>query len=297
MKIKTGLTTGVGSMPDTDKKEAIKKILDTFSIPYWPQLPYLSYNEGMYIQYSDNMPAACIDTVKEKLYFDSNRVMEDVEKVYMKYMEEDIDYFKVNEDKAQGLFEFLATAPKSEYVKGQIIGPISFGLTVTDENDKAVLYNEMLFDGILKTLEMKIKWQIRELKKISDNVIIYLDEPYLASFGSAYVSIQEEDVLKYLNATADVIINEGAVPGVHCCGNSDFALLTKTRIQIHNFDSYGFGQSIVLYPDEMNSFFNRDGVIAWGIVPTSDKIMAETAESIKSILDKIISEMDAKGIK
>ncbi len=50
------LTTGIGSLPHTDPEEACGLVLATFDIPFWPQLPKLSFRESMIPQFSEGMP-------------------------------------------------------------------------------------------------------------------------------------------------------------------------------------------------------------------------------------------------
>ena len=77
------------------------------------------------------------------------------------------------------------------YVKGHITGPISFGLTVTDQNKMASLYNETLEQVIVKALTLKGRWQSRELRRAAPGakVVMFYDEPYLHSVGSALISV------------------------------------------------------------------------------------------------------------
>ena len=88
---------------------------------------------------------------------------------------------------------------KGEWAKGQVTGPVSFGLTVTDQDLRSGLYIEMLDDVIVKNMAMNARWQIRQLKSVRPNVILFLDEPYLAAFGSAFISLSREQVIGYLD--------------------------------------------------------------------------------------------------
>ncbi|MFA5316675.1 MAG: hypothetical protein WC369_04555, partial [Dehalococcoidales bacterium] len=63
-------TTAMGIMPHTD----IEKALDlafSLDIPFWPQLPNLSFYEDMYVQASQNFPGITVDEENQKLLFDS----------------------------------------------------------------------------------------------------------------------------------------------------------------------------------------------------------------------------------
>ena len=162
---------------------------------------------------------------------------------------------------------------------------------------KNLSYNEELRDAVIKSLVMKTKWQIQFLKQISDNIIIFIDEPYLASFGSAYINLTKEQVIEYLNEVIDAIHEEGAISGIHCCGNTDWSILMDTKIDILNFDAFGFAKNILIYPDKIKQFFSRGGILAWGIVPTSDEIENTTPEMLLTILEKYFDELISKGIE
>ena len=186
--------TGIGSLPFKDPKEACRIIFDNFkSIPFWPQLPRLSFRENMYSQYSEKMPGIVVDEARRTIHVDSSRAVSGTEEVYGKYLEGDVEFFKISESYARGLYEFLSRgkemAKSARFIKGHVTGPISFALSLTDQDKKPVLYNKDLFEVLTKVLVMKVKWQIGELKKISPDIIIFIDEPYLVSLGSSYVNI------------------------------------------------------------------------------------------------------------
>ena len=43
-------------------------------------------------------------------------------------------------------------------VKGQVTGPVSWGLTVADQNRKPVLYDDVLAEAVAKHLRLKATW-------------------------------------------------------------------------------------------------------------------------------------------
>jgi hypothetical protein len=177
-----------------------------------------------------------------------------------------------------------------------VTGPVSLGLTITDETRRASLYNDLLADALTKTCAMKARWQIRQLKSLRSHVIIFIDEPYLASFGSAYVSLNRESVAAMLNEVVAAIHSEGGIAGVHCCGNTDWPLLTETQTDIISFDAYNYAETIALYPAELAAYLERGGVLAWGIVPTSEAIVHETEASLVAKLERGWGMLQAKGL-
>lgn len=295
-----GKATCIGSMPHKSADEAVKVIKEYFhDIPIWPQLPNLDFHENMYVQYSEGMPGVHIDVDKEKISFNTtNDLMNKIEQTYEAYIAGNTDYFKITVEHARGLYALLEMQKdqKVDLIKGQITGPISFGLMVTDQDKKSIFYNDELRDAIIKSLALKTKWQIKFLKQIAHNIIIFIDEPYLSSFGSAYINLSRQQVIEYINEIVDAIHEENAVSGIHCCGNTDWSILMETKVDILNFDAFGFAKNILLYPEKIKQFFGRGGILAWGIVPTSDEIENSSAQKLLTKLEQYFEELINKGI-
>ena len=64
-------TTAMGIMPHTDVDTALELAL-SLDIPFWPQLPNVSYYEDMYAQMSENFPGISINTDEGKIGFDTS---------------------------------------------------------------------------------------------------------------------------------------------------------------------------------------------------------------------------------
>ncbi|MBI5573052.1 MAG: methionine synthase [Elusimicrobia bacterium] len=297
------LSTAIGSMPHNDRKKAIEIIMKNLAIPIWPQLPKISFRESMYAQYSEGFPCLEVSEKNQKIFFDTNGdVLLSLEKFYEKIIADDLEYFKISQDYAAGLYEFISQLSTFHFplpaVKGQITGPITFGLKVTDKNNRSIFYNEQFTDVVVKTLTMKARWQIRQLKIKNEKlkIIMFIDEPYLSAFGSAFTQVSREEVIKYLNEVSDGIHKEHSLSGVHCCGNTDWSVLMDTNIDIISFDAYSFFDGLILYPEKLNKFFERGGVLAWGIVPSSELINSETVESLAENFTDKVQQLIKKGI-
>ena len=105
--------TGIGSVPFKDPKTACDMIFDDFpSIPFWPQISRRSYLENMYAQFSERLPGLVLDEKKRTMHIDTSRSSGDIEAVYQKYLEDDIEFFKMSESYAGGFYEFLRAMKK-----------------------------------------------------------------------------------------------------------------------------------------------------------------------------------------
>jgi hypothetical protein len=144
---------------------------------------------------------------------------------------------------------------------------------------------------------MKARWLLRKFKFLGCDQICFIDEPILSGFGSStYVSVQRSDVVNYLKEVIEAIHKEDGLAGIHCCGNTEWTILIDAGVDIISFDAYEFGETISYYSDNVKTFLEKGGVLAWGIVPTSEKINQENPESLIKKLNTLVENMANKGI-
>jgi len=290
------LPTAIGSMPQTDAEAACAQVVKYLKeIPCWPQLPNRAFKENMYAQYSQGFPG--ITVTADRLYVDrAGDIDGPLERLYAAYLEDDIDKYPVSADYAAGLHAFLALENlKPLAVKGQVTGPVTWGLTVADSDGKAIIYDDTLGDAAAKFLRLKAAWQEKELKKISPNTIIFVDEPYMASFGSVSVPLSAEKVKSLVE---EVLRGIDGLKGVHCCGNTDWSVLLGTSLDIISFDAYNYARSLSLYPKEVKGLLDRGGAVAWGIVPNEGASLGkETASSLKDRLEEAMAPFTRHGVQ
>ena len=290
------LPTVIGSMPQTDPSAACAQIAHYLKdIPAWPQLPRRSFLENMYVQYSEGFPGVVVK--EDKIYIDRSQDLDrPLEQFYAAYLENDVDKYPISPENAAGLHSFLALDNLSPLaVKGQITGPVTWGLMVTDDTGKAILYDDVLGDAVPKLLKLKAAWQEKELRQISRNTIIFVDEPYMSAFGSVSVMLSRKQVTSLLE---EVFAGISGLKGVHCCGNTDWSILLDTSVDIISFDAYNYAQSLSLYPAEVKKFLYRGGSIAWGIVPSNeDSLDKESAASLKDRLEEAMAPFTRHGVR
>ena len=292
---------GIGSLPYKEIDTALNSIIDSIDIPFWPQLPKRNPKEGMVLQFSQGVP--CLKLEGNSLLFDPSRKDEVLEKFYEKVISKDIDYFAISCDYAQGLHGFLNLLQKkgitSEYVKGQITGPFTFASSVKDKEGRDLLGDSVMMEAAIHSLAMKALWQIRRFKDCGKKSIIFIDEPYLGCFGSAYSPVNKESVRRYLTELISLVKSEDDVlVGIHCCGNTDWGMLLSLDIDIISFDAYGFLDKFLLYTDDIKRFLQQAKIIAWGIVPTTefDRAKVNLKDLLGRIENQAIDTLAEKGL-
>ena len=303
--------TAVGSFPHSEVEDALQIIKENIpQIPVWPQLPIYP-EEGMTRQYNEGMPG--LITKGDRVFFDTSNSSFDSElmKFYEDYFQalemEDMPLehpFGISPTYGRGFHALLRLLGESDYtpvaIKGQITGPITLATSLTDQNGKWAYYDNRLREVVIKTLALKVKWQIHQLRKFMTPVIIFIDEPSLAAYGSsAFLGISEDDVKNDLTEIIEQIHSEGAIAGIHCCENTDWGLLISTDIDILNFDAYGFFDRLVLYANLLQDFIKRGKVLAWGLIPTSDAeiISKENPNSLIKRWKGYIQELARFGLE
>ena len=296
------IATGIGSFPHKDEKEAFRLIFDHFpGIPFWPQLPKRSFFEGMVVQYSEGFPSLKKDEKEQRVWVDTSQGFDsEVERFYECLEKGDLEPFRITEDYARGIriLKDLGSEEHREeakYVKGQIIGPITFGLSLTDQERRPVFYDSTLREILVRHLSSKARWMERRFNDVLPNqeTILFYDEPALSSFGSAFSGLNREEVILSLNECLGAI---NGLKGVHCCGNTDWSLLLSTDIDILSFDAFGYLETVFLFPRELSAFLEQGGILAWGIVPASEDIRTEDAQRLVKRVRKGFADLSGKGI-
>lgn len=286
------MITGIGSFPFTDVDEAISLIFNSCpEIPFWPQLPKRAPYENMYIPFLEGVPCLVVDETEGTAFIDTEKT-EGIESFYESVLAHNLEAFRISEKVAPGFYRFLERLKEIsstvKFIKTQITGPFSMGLGLKDENGKPVIYNYGYFDIIKKALHMKAQWMIDTIKaQFPDKgIIIFFDEPYLVSFGSAYVSISKEEAIALFN---DVLGGIPAIRGIHCCGNTDWSVLLNADVDIINYDAYNYLETIFYFEQDLKRFISRGGRIAPGLVPTGSEDIREVLGDRSDLSDTQIT--------
>jgi hypothetical protein len=296
--------TGIGSVPFTDKQEAVRLILENLSeIPYWPQMAQKGFEEDMVSQGAGGLPLIIRD-MEQRLVRVTDAVDRDTAmvKFYEAVLQEELDTFSLAPGEASGfyrLMEALTNLPADApaFVKGQVVGPVTFATIVKGLDGKAILFDHELIQAVTLGLAMKAAWQVAKIRTSGRQAIIFFDEPSLTGFGSAFLQISREEVVSLLTETITSAREPGtAFFGVHCCGNTDWSVLLETPIDILSFDSYEFFDNLKLYDKSLKKFLDRGGYLAWGLVPTSPTAPDDTEEVLWAKFTAQVEELTQLGI-
>jgi len=286
------LTTAMAVMPHRDADRALTAAL-SLDVPFWPQLPLLSYYEDMYVQASEHFPGILVDMEKRTIRLSMAKFAAELEEALAHF--EEPAYFDISETYSVVYHRFLKMDLSDRpAIRGQLEGPISFGLNVVDQDQRPILFDDTVRALLLDFMARRINVQLNRLKLMNPNAFMFVDEPglqYIFSALSGYDSITARRDMESFFAGIE------RPRGVHLCGNPDWDFLLGLDLDVLSLDVYSNGEIFVSYAKPISRFLERGGRLIWGIVPTNFEPFAK--EDLKSLEQRLSSYwrvLEQKGI-
>jgi len=281
----------MGIMPHTDIERALEVAL-SLDIPFWPQLPKVSYFEDMYVQALENFPGVRIDILNQKILFDLSRFYEELPSYFERA--DDPRTFELTREYSLVYHRFLEK-DLSRYpaIRGQMISPISLGLKIVDQDQRSIIYHDEVREVLFDFIQTKVNRQCQELREKNPNAFVWIDDPGLGLIFTAFSGYNEFQAKSDLDRFLEGV--EG-LKGVHLCAKPDWDFLLKSKLEILSFDSFNCGAMIINYPS-LIEFLDKGGMISWGIVPTYTEILEqETIDSLEERLETFWEDLSQKGV-
>ncbi|MDJ0988270.1 MAG: hypothetical protein QNJ26_22225 [Desulfobacterales bacterium] len=286
------LTTAMAVMPHTDVSRALEMAL-TLDVPFWPQLPNYSYYEDMYVQAAEHFPGIILDIDKRTLRFSMDKFTEELETTLLQF--DDPTMFDISETYSAVYHRFLALdLADRPAIRGQLEGPISFGFNVLDQDERPILFDDTVRPFMLDFMARRLNVQLARLKELNDNAFMFVDEPGLQFLFSAMAGYGDQKA----KGDLDQFFAQVERPrGIHLCGNPDWDFLLNLDMDVLSLDVYTNAEIFSSYAGSIGNFFDRGGVIVWGIVPTGfEDFEKEETPSMIQRLEDVWKILWSKGI-
>lgn len=286
--------TGIGSLPHDDPAAAVASVFrDCPDLPYWPQLPNVSRAEGMNEQAAVGLPGLHMEDGRLRLVQDE-AFFEGVERLLTASETGEASFAALPAEAAAAFEPFLDEVRRRgcPEAKGQIAGPVTVGMNIRGEDGNPILYNDDLRDILTQFLRLRVRWQAERIAETGARPIVFVDEPFLASFGTPFFGWEKAKVQETLAA-----VTAGAeTTGSHCCSNTEWSIFLGGPVQAVSFDAYEFADNFLVYRDDLRGFLDGGGTIAWGIVPTDpDAVAAATVEALHEKMLGHLAKVEALG--
>ncbi len=286
------LTTAMAVMPHTDVDRALETAL-SLDIPFWPQLPNLSYYEDMYVQAAEHFPGILLDVEHRTLRFSMDKFVEEFEAALSRF--DQTAFFDISPEYSVVYHRFLDLDLKGRpAIRGQLEGPISFGFNVLDQDERPILFDDTVRPFMYEFMARRINVQLARLQRLNANAFMFVDEPGLQFLFSALAGYGDQKAKGDMEAFFAMIDRPR---GVHLCGNPDWDFLLNLDLDVLSMDVYTNAEVFASYSGSIRRFLDRGGVIVWGIVPTNaEPFEKETLKTLIDRLEALWAALGAKGI-
>ena len=286
------LTTAMAVMPHKDVNRALELAL-SLDVPFWPQLPHVSYYEDMYVQASEHFPGILLDLKKRTVRFSMEKFLGEFEETMAHFDEP--EHFDISETYSVVYHRFLdLDLSDRRAIRGQLEGPISFGFNILDQDDRPILFHDSIRPFVIEFLAKRVNVQMNRLKNLNANAFMFIDEPGLQFLFSALSGYGDAAAKGDMEVFFSLIERPR---GVHLCGNPDWDFLLGLDLDILSLDVYSNGEVFVAYAQSIRRFLDRGGVIVWGIVPTNfEPFEKEDLDSLEKRLTQLWTFLANEGI-
>lgn len=285
-------TTAMAVMPHKDADRALDLAL-TMDIPFWPQLPHVSYTEDMYVQAAEHFPGILLDMENRTLRFSMEKFIIEFEETMAHFDEP--EYFDISKEYSVVYHRFLEMDLSDRpAIRGQLEGPVSFGFNILDQDKRPILFEDTVRSFMLEFMSKRINVQLERLKQMNSNAFMFVDEPGLQFLFSA---LSGYDSTKAKSDMEDFFAMIQRPRGIHLCGNPDWDFLLNLDLDILSLDTYQNGEIFASYSKSIKRFLDRGGIIVWGVVPTNfEPFEAENINALEARLTEVWDFLIDKGI-
>ena len=274
-----GRVTGVGSLPHHDARSSVQFVAQHCpEIPFWPQLPQRSPQEGMV----DQALIPFMDLLTRRKSGGYGFCIRPGQRANLIRRLEEADP-GLDAGRAAGFFAFENALENDEFpyavaLKGQVVGPFTLAWQLFDADSPSAI----ILEDIHKTdggelqhalgwyITRMALWQIERLERFDLRVLLCLDEPCLYLLPAQVTNDTDcplYAMLEEVRTALTMIRTADAIGGIHCCARLPGATIRLTKPDFVSFDAHENLESFCADPDAQ-TFMREGGITAFGLIPT-----------------------------
>ncbi len=280
-----GAITGIGSLPHTQMELALQMAL-AVDVPYLPQLPTGNPFELMVPAALEGLPGlhasedgACTVDVRA---WEPGRAELDA-RLDAAVKGGDASAFLPGVTAVRALRPFLweVRERKLAFAKAQLAGPATVRWSSRLSDGAPLAEHRGLDAQVFRLVLVRSLALIQALRAAGAMAVFYLDEPGLYALDTSDAS--HLAVLSELRLLVSALRQQGALVGLHCCGNTRWAALLDLGIDLLSFDVRLSLDAVLDEPDAVRRFLDRGGAFSLGLVPTDLGEHADPVELARAV--------------
>ena len=292
-------TTGIGSLPHTQLEMGLQMALQV-DIPYLPQLPAGNPSELMIAAALDGLPGLSTDedgTCRVDLSaWQAGRTPFGAS-IEAALESGNLTAFEPSPRACRAWKPFLWEVEhrKLAFAKVQIAGPATVQwVTKTSDGMPASEFAE-LDQQIFRLLLAKGMAMVKGLRKVAATPILYLDEPGLYALDRRnprhLVTLQELRVL------ALALQREGALVGLHCCSNTDWAAILDLGLDLISLDVRLSLDALLEEREPFKRYLASGAGLSLGIIPTDLRSSFAVDELVDAVEVSLDATLGPRGVR
>lgn len=278
-------TTGIGSLPHTQVELGLQAAL-ALDIPFLPQLPVGHPSELMIPAALEGLPGLSFDEeglcTVDLAAWEAGRV--DFEaRLDAALSAGTLESFEPSPEACRAWRPFLweVETRKLAFAKAQLAGPFTVRSVARTSTGQPALEVPGLDQAMYRLVLARSLAMVKALRRANTTPLFFLDEPGLYAFQRTQprhlLALQE------LKLLVVALQREGALVGVHCCGNTDWGALLDVQPDLLSLDVRLSLDAMVEERDALERFLAAGATLSLGIVPTDLASAYEVGELVDSV--------------
>jgi len=281
----TCATTGIGSLPHTQLELGLQAAL-ALDIPFLPQLPAGRPSEFMIPQALEGLPGLRWD--EEGMCTVDLEAWEAGRADFQARLEGALSSGALEgfEPSLEGCrtwrpFLWEVEHRKLAFAKAQLAGPFTVRSVARTADGRATLDVPGLDEAIFRLVLARSLAMVKALRRAGTTPLFFLDEPGLFAFERAnprhLLAMQE------LRLLVVALQREGALVGLHCCGNTDWASLLDSGVDVLSLDVRLSLDAVLDESGAFSRFLDSGATLSLGIIPTDLASSYEVGELVDAV--------------
>ena len=288
-----GAITGIGSLPHTQMELALQMAL-AVDVPYLPQLPTENPSELMVPAALEELPgleAADDGTCTVDLgAWEAGRGGLDG-RIDAALRSGDASGFLPGVASTRALRPFLweVRERKLAFAKAQLAGPATVRWSSRLSTGAPLSDHPGLDAQVFRLVLVRSLALVQALRAAGATAVFYLDEPGLYALDTSDAA--DLAVLSELRLLVSALRQQGALVGLHCCGNTRWGALLDLGIDLLSFDVRLSLDAVLDEPRAVKRFLDQGGAFSLGLVPTDLGQEANPEELARAVETSLASAL------
>jgi methionine synthase II (cobalamin-independent) len=282
-------TTGIGSLPHTQLEQGLQMALQ-HDLPFLPQLPQGQPSELMIPSVLEGLPGLAADADGEcRVDLDAWRAGRDAFDARLEAAlgSGELAAFEPSPlaCRAWRPFLFEVEARKLPFAKVQLAGPATTRWVVRLDDGRPASELAQLDQQLFHLVMAKALALAKGVRRAGATPVVFLDEPGLYALEPSRV--QHLVVLKELEMLVQSLHREGALVGLHCCGNTRWPTVLGLGLDVVSLDARLSLDAALEDQGAWRAFLATGATLSLGVVPTdlaSSYQLGELCDSVEASL-------------